>query len=85
MHTPCSNTHAGDAIKEDDVIAQIETDKVTIDVKYTAKAPGVLTALMVASGDVVQVGGKCVCGGGVVLRFRYTAPPFLPMGPSLAA
>jgi 2-oxoglutarate dehydrogenase E2 component (dihydrolipoamide succinyltransferase) len=26
---------AGDAVKEDDVIAQIETDKVTIDVKYT--------------------------------------------------
>jgi len=47
---------AGDAVMENDIIAQIETDKVTIDVKYTSKAPGVLSALLVASGDVVQVG-----------------------------
>lgn len=46
----------GDAIKEDDVIAQIETDKVTIDVKYTSKEPGVMTSVMVKAGDVVQVG-----------------------------
>ena len=48
----------GDAIKEDDVIAQIETDKVTIDVKYTSKEPGVMTSVMVKAGDVVQVGGS---------------------------
>ena len=48
--------NAGDAVMENDIIAQIETDKVTIDVKYTSKAPGVLSALLVASGDVVQVG-----------------------------
>jgi 2-oxoglutarate dehydrogenase E2 component (dihydrolipoamide succinyltransferase) len=29
------DTGAGDTVKEDDVIAQIETDKVTIDIKYT--------------------------------------------------
>lgn len=46
----------GDAIKEDDVIAQIETDKVTIDVKYTSKEPGVMTSVLVKAGDVVQVG-----------------------------
>lgn len=49
-------SHAsGDAVKEDDIIAQIETDKVTIDVKYTSKAPGVVSAMLVGSGDVVQV------------------------------
>ena len=47
---------AGDPVKEDDVIAQIETDKVTLDVKYTAKEPGVVTQVMIAPGDVVQVG-----------------------------
>ena len=47
---------------ENDLIAQIETDKVTIDVKYTSKAPGVLSALMVAAGDVVQVGGSLLSG-----------------------
>lgn len=48
--------YSGDAIKEDDIIAQIETDKVTIDVKYTASAPGTITQLMVKEGDTVVVG-----------------------------
>jgi pyruvate/2-oxoglutarate dehydrogenase complex dihydrolipoamide acyltransferase (E2) component len=55
----CSNLVAyvaGDAVKEDDVIAQIETDKVTIDVKYTATAPGMIAELMVKEGDTVVVG-----------------------------
>jgi pyruvate/2-oxoglutarate dehydrogenase complex dihydrolipoamide acyltransferase (E2) component len=47
---------SGDAIKEDDIIAQVETDKVTIDVKYTASAPGTITQLMVKEGDTVVVG-----------------------------
>ncbi|KAG1673846.1 hypothetical protein FOA52_012871 [Chlamydomonas sp. UWO 241] len=46
----------GDAVKEDDVIAQIETDKVTLDIKYTAKESGVLTHLLIADGDSVVVG-----------------------------
>ena len=37
------------------MIAQIETDKVTIDIKYTSKESGVVTALHIAAGDVVQV------------------------------
>jgi hypothetical protein len=48
---------AGDVVKEDDVIAQIETDKVTIDVKFTGKA-GKITTLAVAEGDTVVVGQK---------------------------
>jgi len=37
---------AGDAVAEDEVIAQIETDKVTIDVR--APTAGVITELMVS-------------------------------------
>ncbi|MEW5303714.1 MAG: hypothetical protein WDW36_006379 [Sanguina aurantia] len=46
----------GDAVKEDDVIAQIETDKVTIDVKYTGKAPGVVSSVNVKEQDTVEMG-----------------------------
>lgn len=44
-------------MQEDDVIAQIETDKVTIDVKFTGKS-GKITTLSVAEGDTVVVGQK---------------------------
>ena len=37
---------AGDAVKDGDVLAQIETDKVTIDVKYTEAEGGVLTKVI---------------------------------------
>jgi 2-oxoglutarate dehydrogenase E2 component (dihydrolipoamide succinyltransferase) len=46
----------GDIVREDDVIAQIETDKVTIDVRYTDKEAGRVTAVLVAAGDTVAVG-----------------------------
>lgn len=42
-------------MQEDDVIAQIETDKVTIDVKFTGKS-GRISTLLVAEGDTVVVG-----------------------------
>jgi pyruvate/2-oxoglutarate dehydrogenase complex dihydrolipoamide acyltransferase (E2) component len=38
------------------VIAQIETDKVTMDVKYTDKLPGTVSALFVKEQDEVKVG-----------------------------
>jgi len=44
----------GDAVEADEVIAQIETDKVTIDVR--APAAGVLDAYKVGEGDTVTVG-----------------------------
>ena len=46
----------GDPVKEDDIIAQIETDKVTIDVKYTGKQSGVIGKLLVSPSEVVKVG-----------------------------
>lgn len=47
---------AGDIVKEDDVIAQIETDKVTIDVKYTLTKPGKVERLLVDEAETVIVG-----------------------------
>ena len=48
----------GDAVAVDEVIAQIETDKVTIDVR--APVAGVVAEVLVAEGDVVVVGqGVC--------------------------
>ena len=44
----------GDAVDADEVIAQIETDKVTIDVR--APSTGVLNAYKVGEGDTVTVG-----------------------------
>ena len=46
----------GDVVMEDDVIAQLETDKVTIDVKYQGSVPGTIKAIHVAEGDTVEVG-----------------------------
>ena len=46
----------GDSVGEDDVVAQIETDKVTIDVKYTSPTPGSITSILVKEGDTVVVG-----------------------------
>lgn len=46
----------GDIVMEDEVIAQLETDKVTIDIKYTEKVPGVVKAFNVSEGDTVVVG-----------------------------
>ncbi|KAL6761171.1 dihydrolipoamide succinyltransferase [Haematococcus lacustris] len=46
----------GDTVKEDDIIAQIETDKVTIDIKYTGKQAGTIKQLLIKPSEVVQVG-----------------------------
>jgi pyruvate/2-oxoglutarate dehydrogenase complex dihydrolipoamide acyltransferase (E2) component len=43
-------------VKSDEVIALIETDKVTIDVRYTGSQPGVLTSLGIGADDTVTVG-----------------------------
>lgn len=46
----------GDVVVEDDVIAQLETDKVTIDIKYQKNIPGTIKAIHFAEGDTVEVG-----------------------------
>lgn len=47
-------------MKDGEVIAQIETDKVTIDVKYTSAKPGKVTEVVVSEGDTVSVGHPVV-------------------------
>ena len=50
---------AGEAVAVDEVIAQIETDKVTIDVR--APVAGVVSEVLVKEGDTVNVGQRHVC------------------------
>lgn len=47
--------HEGDAVSDGDVLAQIETDKVTIDVKYTEAQGGVVKKVLVGEEDTVSV------------------------------
>lgn len=46
----------GDTVAPDDIIAQIETDKVTMDVKYSGSTHATITAISVSEGDTVTVG-----------------------------
>jgi len=48
----------GTAVKADDIIARIETDKVTVDI--LAKYSGVITKYHAAEGDTVAVGASFV-------------------------
>lgn len=46
----------GQVVQSDEVIAIIETDKVTIDVRYTGSKPAVLTSIKLSPEDTVTVG-----------------------------
>src|SRR6476660_9936778 len=46
---------AGDGVTADEPLVELETDKVTVEVP--APASGVLSAIMVKTGDTVTVGG----------------------------
>lgn len=48
----------GDVVEEDEVIAQLETDKVTIDVKWQGSGAVVVKKYHVGEGDTVNVGDK---------------------------
>ena len=67
----------GDIVREDDLVATIETDKVTIDVRYTEKEAGVVASVGVAAGDTVGVGAPVavVESGGVAAEEKKTEPP----------
>lgn len=47
---------AGDVVGEDAVLAQIETDKVSFDVKYQGSIPATVKEVKFAEGDTVEVG-----------------------------
>lgn len=89
---PLLLTHlqAGQAVKEDEVIAQIETDKVTIDIK--APSAGTLEQLLVKPSDTVVAGQVvAVVGAGAAgaapaaaatAQAAAPAPPASPTAPS---
>lgn len=47
---------AGETVEEDGVLATLETDKVSMDIKYPSKTPGVVKEYKFAEGDTVKVG-----------------------------
>lgn len=64
----------GDPVNEDDVLVQIETDKVTIDVRYTESQPGTLKEYLVKADDTVTVGQEvCVVAKGEVSEGAHVA------------
>ena len=72
----------GDAVEADEVVAQIETDKVTIDVR--APAAGVLDAYKVGEGDTVTVGQALATftpGGAGAPAKRQRRPPLRRLRP----
>lgn len=46
----------GESVGTDDIVLQIETDKVTVDVRYTTGKPGKLKEMLVKEEDTVAVG-----------------------------
>ena len=64
----------GDAVAQDEVIMELETDKVTVEV--TAPAAGTLSALSVKNGDTVAAGGTLgAISGGVASSSSAPAAP----------
>jgi len=66
---------AGDIVKDGDIIAQIETDKVTIDVRYTEAKPGKIKEILINKDDTVAVGQdvavveQVICAAAVILCY----------------
>jgi 2-oxoglutarate dehydrogenase E2 component (dihydrolipoamide succinyltransferase) len=71
---------AGDVVRADEALAELETDKVTLEVN--APAAGVLAEILVKEGETVQPGallGQIAAGGGA------TAAPAAKSAPAPAA
>lgn len=47
---------AGDVVKKDDVLVELETDKVAVEVR--AEADGVIDSILVEEGETVEIGAK---------------------------
>ena len=62
---------AGDAVRKDEILVELETDKVSLEV--AAPADGVLSEILAGEGDTVEPGtvlGKITTGG----KFTQVAP-----------
>merc|ERR1712086_924430 len=72
---------AGDAVAEDEVLAEIETDKTSVPVP--SPCAGVIEELLVEDGDTVSPGAKPVkikvgAGGGAAAKPKAPEPPAAP-------
>ncbi|MBB3135302.1 2-oxoglutarate dehydrogenase E2 component (dihydrolipoamide succinyltransferase) [Rhizobium pisi] len=76
----------GDAIKADEPILELETDKVTIEVP--APASGTLSEIVAAAGETVGLGallGQIAVGAAAAAAPAATAPAAAPAAPAPAA
>lgn len=73
----------GDAVKADEIIVELETDKVTLEVN--APADGVISGLNVKEGDNVKVGDliAVMSEGGAAVKVAASAAPTSPLSHSL--
>ncbi|BBE73607.1 2-oxoglutarate dehydrogenase complex dihydrolipoyllysine-residue succinyltransferase [Oharaeibacter diazotrophicus] len=77
---------AGEAVKADEPVVELETDKVTIEVP--APASGTLAEILVAAGETVGVGallGSLSDGGAAAAAPAAPAPAAAPAAPAAAA
>ena len=75
--------HPGEAVRRGDVIAEIETDKATMDLE--AYEDGVLEALLVEEGATVSIGGPIAVIGTGDGKGRAPSPGVVTVEPSVTA
>jgi len=76
----------GDSVSEDQVVAEIETDKTTVPVP--SPAAGVITELLISDGERVEAGSdlfKLQLGGGGAAAPKAAAPAPPPEAPAVPA
>ena len=56
------NFSEGDTVKKDDILVELETDKVSIEVR--AEEDGILTQIVAAEGETVEIGARLAVIGG---------------------
>lgn len=70
------NFAEGDAVKKDDILVELETDKVSIEVR--AEADGTLTKIVAGEGETVEIGAKLAEmgeGGGAPAKSETKSEP----------
>lgn len=63
---------AGDSVSRDDVLVELETDKVAVEVR--AENDGVISEIIAQEGDTVEIGAKLAVMGGSVAAPAEQAP-----------
>ncbi len=75
---------AGDAVAQDEMLCELETDKVSVEVP--APAAGTLAEILAAEGDTVEAGGKlAILSAGAGAAVAAPAAPAAPEAPAAEA